>query len=221
MSHSASSATETRNNATSGRVFGLTGGIASGKDLAADFFAELGVPVIDTDAISRELVEPGSDCLSAIRERFGAEVIAANGRLDRAALRRRILADPTERAALEAILHPVIRRQARARTLAAAKQAPYALVVVPLLAEESVWPNYRDWLDGVITLIAPLATRRQRLLGRPGLDAEQADALIAAQVDDAARRAISDHVLENDGTPEKLRRQVQVLDQRLREMKDD
>lgn len=199
-----------------GRLLGLTGGIASGKSLATDFFAELGIPVIDTDAISRELVAPGGECLEAIRHRFGEAIIAADGQLDRAALRQRILADPDERTALEAILHPAIRREARRQALEAAKNAPYVLVVVPLLAEASVWPAYRDWLDGVITLVAPLAMRRERLLARPGLDAEQADALMAAQVGDEARRDISDHELDNSGSPEELRRQVHALDRRLR-----
>ena len=199
-----------------GRVFGLTGGIASGKSLASGFFVELGVPVIDTDQISRELVEPGSPCLEAIRARFGDSVITAEGALDRAALRRRILADPAERAALEEILHPAIRREARDRALAAAEHSPYVLVVVPLLAEAAVWPAYRDWLDGVIVLLAPPTLRRRRLLERPGIDADQADALIAAQVDDDARRAIGDHELHNDDTPEALRRQVGSLDRQLR-----
>lgn len=199
-----------------GRVVGLTGGIASGKSLATGFFAELGIPVIDTDTISRELVEPGNDCLEAIRKRFGAEVIGADGQLDRAALRGRILADPGERAALEAIMHPAIRREARERALTAAGRAPYVLVVVPLLAEESVWPAYREWLEGVITLTAPLGIRRERLLARPGLDEQQADGLIAAQVDDDARRRISDHELDNSGTPEDLRRQIEALDRELR-----
>jgi len=202
--------------ASRGRVIGLTGGIASGKSLATGFFAELGIPVIDTDTISRELVEPGSDCLEAIRQRFGAEVIDTDGRLDRAALRHRILAHPDERAALEAILHPAIRREAREQALAAAGDAPYVLVVVPLLAEESVWPAYREWLERVITLTAPLTVRRERLLARPGLDEQQADALIAAQADDDARRRISDHELDNGGTPEELRRQIQALDRQLR-----
>ena len=200
-----------------GAVYGLTGGIASGKSLAAGFFAELGIPIIDTDAISRELVEPGSDCLEAIRERFGAAVIRPDGQLDREAMRRRILADAAERTALESILHPAIRHEARTRALAAAETAPYVLVVVPLLAEDSVWPAYREWLDGVITLTAPLAARRRRLLDRPGLDAEQADALIGAQVDDRARREISDHELDNSGSPADLRRQIHALDRQLRQ----
>ena len=200
-----------------GRLFGLTGGIASGKSLATRFFTELGIPVIDTDTISRELVAPGGECLEAIRQRFGETVINADGQLDRAALRRRILADPDERAALEAILHPAIRREARQRAKVVAATAPYVLVVVPLLAERSVWPAYRAWLDGVITLTAPSRVRRERLLTRPGLDAEQADGLLAAQVDDAARREISDHELDNSGTPDALRRQVEALDRRLRE----
>ena len=200
-----------------GRLFGLTGGIASGKSLAAGFFAELGIPVIDTDAISRELVQPGSECLEAIRQRFGAGVIRSDGHLDRDALRQQILADAAARATLEAILHPAIRHEAHKRATAAAETAPYVLVVVPLLAEPSVWPAYREWLDGVITLTAPIAARRQRLLARPGLDAEQADALIAAQVDDDARGEISEHELDNSGTPDDLRRQVHALDRLLRQ----
>jgi len=199
-----------------GRVFGLTGGIASGKSLAGHHFEALGVPVIDTDAISRELVEPGGACLEAIRHRFGEAVLTSGGRLDRDALRRRILADAHERAALEAIMHPAIRREARRQAREAARNAPYVLVVVPLLAEPAVWSAYRDWLDGVITLVAPLAVRRDRLLARPGLDAGQADALIAAQVDDQARRRISDHTLDNSGSPEALRQQIDALDRMLR-----
>ncbi|MCL7745234.1 dephospho-CoA kinase [Guyparkeria hydrothermalis] len=200
-----------------GRIVGLTGGIASGKSLVSSFFAELGIPVIDTDTISRELVTPGGECLEAIRQRFGEAIIGADGQLDRTALRQRILESPEERAALEAILHPAIRAEARRQALEAAGRAPYVLVVVPLLAEPAVWPAYQDWLDAVVTLTARLADRRARLATRPGLDDRQADALIAAQVDDDARRAISDHELDNSGTPDELRRQVQVLDRRLRQ----
>lgn len=200
-----------------GRLVGLTGGIASGKSLATEFFAELGTPVIDTDTISRELVAPGGECLEAIRHRFGEDVMGAGGQLDRATLRQRILANADDRAALEAILHPAIRRETRRQAVKAAEKAPYVLVVVPLLAEETVWPAYRDWLDEVVTLTAPLPTRRERLLARPGLDAAQADALIAAQVDDQARREISDHELDNSGTPEDLWRQIEALDRELRQ----
>ncbi|KTG16956.1 MULTISPECIES: dephospho-CoA kinase [unclassified Guyparkeria] len=207
---------DTSSTRRTGRLIGLTGGIASGKSLATEFFAELGIPVIDTDTISRELVAPGGECLEAIRHRFGEKVIQADGQLDRAALRQRMLADPDDRAALEAILHPAIRRETRRQALEAAHDAPYVLVVVPLLAEEAVWPAYRDWLDAVVTLTAPLPARRERLRARPGLDDQQVEALMAAQVGDEARRGISDHELENSGTPEDLRRQVQALDRRLR-----
>ncbi len=199
-----------------GRILGLTGGIASGKSLVAAFFAELGIPVLDTDRISRELVEPGGECRPAIETRFGSEVFRPDGALDRKALRRRILADPSERAALEAILHPAIRRHARQRAVAQAQKAPYVIVAVPLLAEPRVWPAYRDWLDGVITVVANRATRRERLLTRPGLDAEQADGLLAAQTDDAARLAISDYRLDNEDSPDALKRQVLELDGQLR-----
>lgn len=200
----------------SGRILGLTGGIASGKSLVADFFAELGIPVIDTDRISRELVEPGGECRPAIETHFGAEVFHPDGPLDREALRRRILVDPSERAALEAILHPAIRRHARQQAAEKARRAPYVIVVVPLLAEPRVWPAYQEWLDGVITVVADRTTRRARLLTRPGLDTEQADGLLAAQTDDTTRLAISDYRLDNDGSPTALKRQVIELDRRLR-----
>lgn len=202
---------------TTGRIIGLTGGIASGKSLATAIFAELGIPIIDTDAISRELVEPGSPCLNAIRARFGDEILLEDGRLDRHRLRQRILDQPAERTALEAILHPAIRARARERATAAAHHAPYVLVVVPLLAEASVWPAYRDWLDAVITLTAPPILRRERLATRPGIDVSQAEQLIAAQVDDRARRAIADFDLINDRSPEALREQIIELDGRLRQ----
>ncbi|WP_410474717.1 dephospho-CoA kinase [Guyparkeria sp. TX1] len=202
---------------TCGRIVGLTGGIASGKSLATSIFAELGIPIVDTDAISRELVEPGSPCLDEIQARFGDEILLEDGRLDRDRLRRLILDQPAERAALEAILHPAIRVRARERATAAAHHAPYVLVVVPLLAEASVWPAYRDWLDAVITLTAPPALRRERLAARPGIDAGQAEQLIAAQVDDRARRAIADFELVNDRSPEALREQILELDGRLRQ----
>ncbi|MDG4868493.1 dephospho-CoA kinase [Guyparkeria sp. 1SP6A2] len=202
------------------RILGLTGGIASGKSLVADLFAELGIPVIDTDRISRQLVEPGGECRPAIETRFGPEVFRPDGQLDRGVLRQRILAEPSERAALEAILHPAIRRHARQQAISRAHQAPYVIVVVPLLAEPRVWPAYREWLDGVITVVADRATRRERLLARPGLDAEQADGLLAAQTDDAVRLAISDYRLDNDGSPSAVKRQVIELDRQLRQASD-
>lgn len=208
---------ESRRKTGRGRIIGLTGGIASGKSLAAEYFAALGIPVIDTDRISRELVEPGQSCWHAIRARFGEEVLQADGRLDRPSLRRRILADSSERAALEAIMHPAIRARARERAEHAARQAPYVIVVVPLLAEPDVWPAYRDWLDGVIAITAPEDNRRERLLARPGIDEAQADRLIALQADDPARLAISDYRLDNIGDREALREAVAELDRRLRQ----
>ena len=111
-------------------VVGLTGGIASGKSMIARFFEELGVPVIDTDIVAREVVEPGNPALNEIKERFGDRVISADGTLDRKALRDIIFADDTAREHLESFLHPRIRTETYAQ--AAAAEGPYVIIVVPL-----------------------------------------------------------------------------------------
>jgi len=200
-----------------GRIIGLTGGIASGKSLVAETFASLDIPVIDTDRISRELVEPGAPCWQAIRERFGDDVIAEDGHLDRQALRQHVFAYPEERRALEAIMHPAIRQRARERAETAAERAPYVIVVVPLLAETAVWPAYRDWLDAVITVTAPLAARRKRLLTRPSIESTQAERLLAAQTDDETRLALSDYRIDNTRDRDVLRQAVLQLDRQLRQ----
>ncbi|MHB0918106.1 MAG: dephospho-CoA kinase, partial [Thiobacillus sp.] len=126
---------------------GLTGGIGSGKSTVADCFAALGVPVIDTDVIARELTAPGGAALEAIRAVFGATVMQTDGTLDRAVLRRRVFADSAARHQLEAILHPRI-RQGVAQKLATLT-APYALIVIPLLVEAG---GYRDVLNRVLVV---------------------------------------------------------------------
>jgi dephospho-CoA kinase len=199
-----------------GRFVGLTGGIASGKSTAAAAFAQQGIPVIDTDRIARELVEPGQPCLEALVAQFGTGILDDDGRLDRSGMRRRMLADPDVRRQLEAIMHPAIRDETRAQAAVAAARAPYVLVVVPLLAEPAVWPAYRDWLDEVIVLTAPPEARFQRLVARPGIDADQARALMDAQVDDQTRLAIASRRLCNDRDREALARAVRALDRQLR-----
>ncbi|MGB5739425.1 MAG: dephospho-CoA kinase [Woeseia sp.] len=191
---------------------GLTGGIASGKSTVAEMFAELDVPVIDTDIIAREVVEPGQPALAEIRERFGATVLDAAGRLDRAAMRKIVFAEPDKRRELEEILHPRIRRETERQALA--KGGEYQLIVVPLLVESPM----RDSMDRVLVVDVPEPVQLARLLARDAENAAQAEAMIAAQASRAARLAIADDIISNDGSLESTRRQVQRLDRQYRKL---
>jgi dephospho-CoA kinase len=188
---------------------GLTGGIGSGKSTVADLFAELGTPVIDTDAIARELTAAGGAALQEVHARFGDAVMQADGTLDRAALRRRIFADSAARRQLEAILHPRI-RQAVEQTLATLT-APYALVVIPLLVETG---GYRDVLNRVLVVDCPEDLQVARVMARSGLTRDEVKAILAAQAGRAERLAAADDVIVNAATPAALRAEVAMLHRR-------
>ena len=192
-------------------VVGLTGGIGSGKSTVAERFARLGVPVIDTDVIARELTGPGGAALPQIRAAFGDAVMHADRTLDRAALRRRVFADAAERRRLEAILHPRIRRAVEVAL--AALDAPYALVVIPLLVETG---GYRDLLDRVLVVDCPEAVQIERVMARSGLAREEVAAILAAQAGRAERLAAADDVIANTAAPEALDTEVEALDGRYR-----
>lgn len=188
---------------------GLTGGIGSGKSTVADLFADLGVPVIDTDVIARELTVPGGAALESIHSVFGDAVIQADGSLDRAALRRIVFADVDARRQLETILHPRIRQ---AVEQACAKlSAPYVLVVIPLLVETG---GYRDLLDRVLLVDCPEALQISRVIARNGLTRDEARAILAAQASRSERLAVADDIIVNVTTREALRAEVVTLDQR-------
>ena len=184
---------------------GLTGGIASGKSTVADMFAELGVPVIDTDVIAREVVEPGQPALDEIRESFGASVIAEDGRLDRAEMRRLVFADDDARRRLEAILHPRIRDSAMRQ--ADQGGGDYQLIVVPLLAESPM----RHAMDRILVVDCKVDVQVARLLERDAETEEQARRIIGAQASRDQRLAIADEVIRNDGSLEETRQQVEQL----------
>ena len=188
---------------------GLTGGIGSGKSTVADLFAELGTPVIDTDAIARELTAPAGAALDAIHAAFGETVMQADGALDRAALRQRVFSDAAARRQLEAILHPRI-RQIVAQTLATLT-APYALIVIPLLVETG---GYRDVLNRVLVVDCPEDLQVARVMARSGLAQDDVEAILAAQAGRAARLAVADDVILNTASSEALRAQVATLHQR-------
>jgi dephospho-CoA kinase len=184
---------------------GLTGGIASGKSAVAAVLARLGAQVIDADMLAREVVEPGTPGLAAVRERFGESVLTASGALDRAALGAVVFADEAARRDLEAIVHPAVRR--RASEIEADATAPVVVHVIPLLVET----GQADAFDRVVVVDVPEEIQRDRLMARNGLSAWEADARIAAQSSRQGRLAAADHVLDNSGTPAQLERQVRAL----------
>lgn len=194
------------------RVIGLTGGIASGKTLVSDAFAALGVPIIDTDVIARDLVKPGRPALAEIVRRFGSDCLQADGSLNRRLLRDRVFADASTRRRLEAILHPRIRTTVR-QQLHQLHAAPYAIVVIPLLAESS---DYLTLLDRVLVVDVPESVQCERVMARDGIDAGQAERILAAQANRKARLACADDILDNTGTPADLAARVSELDQSYR-----
>ena len=191
---------------------GLTGGIASGKSAVSDRFRALGAPVIDTDVIARELVAPGSDALEEIVAVFGRDVLQADGALDRGRLRARVFADSAQRARLNAILHPRIKQAVQQRL--ATLDAPYCIIIVPLLVEA----GFTDLVDRVLVVAAPDRLRRARLQQRDGLDDRAIDQAFAAQADDATRLAAADDVIHNTGTLADLDQAVVALHQRYEEL---
>ena len=184
---------------------GLTGGIASGKSTVAKLFEALGVPVIDTDILAREIVAPGQPVLQQIAQRFGPGVLAADGSLDRAALRARVFADPAERKALEQLTHPAIRALVEQR--AAVAGGKYQLHVIPLLVET----DGQSRVDRVLVVDCSEDLQIRRLQARDGVTVEQARAILAAQTSRAARLSAADDVIENEGALAPLRNAVEAL----------
>jgi dephospho-CoA kinase len=174
----------------------LTGNIAAGKSAVADLFRRWGATVLDADAIVREVQAPGGPVLRRIAERFGQAVIAPDGSLDRAALRRIVMADPAARAALEAIVHPAVyARRAELAAAAASRGARIVVSDVPLLFETGA----QEAFDAVVLVDAPEPVRLRRLMEDRGLAEAEARNMIRAQLPAAAKRARSDFVIENDG----------------------
>ena len=194
----------TGNRAAALRV-GLTGGIASGKSTVARLFGELGADVIDTDCISRTLVLPGSPGLARIVERFGADLLARDGTLDRRRLRAIVFADPESRRELETILHPPIRAEALAR--AAASRAPYAIIVVPLLFET----GFDRLVDRRLVVDCPESQQIDRLIARDGINATEARAMLAAQMPREERKQRADDCIDNSGSLASTRSRVREL----------
>ena len=187
-------------------VVGLTGGIGSGKSAVSARFAALGAAIVDTDVIAHALTAPGGAAIAAIRARFGAGVIAADGSLDRGSMRALAFADPDARRQLEAILHPMIRAESECQCAAAT--APYVILAVPLLIESG---TYRERCQRICVVDCPEHLQVARVNARSGLTEDQIRAIMAAQVTRQQRLAAADDIIDNVGTLAALHAQVDRL----------
>ena len=183
----------------------LTGGIASGKTTVANLFEALGATIVDTDLLAREVVAAGTPLLAEIARHFGPEVLAADGSLNRRALRERIFADAGERRWLEERTHPAIRALTDERCDAA--RGPYCLVAIPLLVETQGQSRF----NRVLVVDCEPEIQLSRLMARDGMKREAAEKMLAAQVSRDARLAVADDVIHNDGEVAGLRDQVARL----------
>jgi dephospho-CoA kinase len=187
---------------------GLTGGIASGKTTVAERFSELGVPVIDADEMARAVVAPDQPGLAEVIKKFGRGVLAADGQLDRRALRNLVFSDPALRKDLESILHPLIQAEMERRASAAA--GPYLVMAIPLLVEG----GNPDRVDRILVIDVDEDVRLSRVMARDSSTLEQARAILAAQASRETRLKAADDVLVNSGTVSDLRQAVDSLHER-------
>lgn len=185
---------------------GLTGGIGSGKSTVAELFAELGVPIIDTDVISHQLTQAGGAAIASIQQKFGNEYIDSAGALNRDLMRQRVFSDPLAKQNLENIIHPLILSQARSR--AEASTAPYVMLVVPLLFESS---DYRQWLDRTLLVDCTEDTQIRRAVSRSGLSESAVRSIMSQQLTRSQRALLADDAIQNEGDLSALKPQVERL----------
>jgi dephospho-CoA kinase len=197
-----------------GKVYrvGLTGGVASGKSTVTKLFRAFGVPIIDTDELARDVVEPGQPPLERLVERFGPSILTPDGHLDRPALRTIVFSDPRARADLEALTHPAIGAAVESRS--AASGGPYQILVIPLLVEK----NLGSQLDRVLLVDCDEEQQIRRLQRRDGSAIEEARAILNAQASRAARLQAAHDVIKNDGAIGALQAQVDALHARYLEL---
>ena len=189
-------------------ILGLTGGIASGKSTVSEMFRDQGIRVIDADELAREVVQPGEPALAEIRETFGDEVIDAEGHLDRDALGEIVFDDQAARSQLEAITHTRIAQRMQQRA-ADARQAgePWVIYDAALIVEN----NLQDAFDALIVVAASPETQKRRLIERDGISDQEAQARLDAQMPLEDKVAVADYVIDNDGSLDDTRRQVDAL----------
>ena len=187
-------------------IIGLTGGIGSGKTVASDHFASLGVPIIDTDIIAREIVQPGEPALVELTEAFGEDILANDGQLNRDALRTIAFANPENKQRLDSITHPLI----RLATINKVKQVQfsYCIVVIPLLTKDSA---FIELTNRIIVVVANKETKVKRVMQRSQLSREETLAIMQSQISDQARLNIADDVINNDATIDDVHQNVEKL----------
>lgn len=189
-------------------ILGLTGGIATGKSTVTALLRERGIPVIDADAIAREVVEPGKPAYEAIVKHFGREVLEPDGRLNRKKLGEIVFSNEDERHVLNAIVHPEVRKLMREEAEAAERAgASIVFMDIPLLFESKLHPS----VEKTVLVYVPQEMQRERLIERDELDEVQADKRIAAQLPIDAKLAWADYVIDNRGTREETALQIDQL----------
>ncbi|WP_323751957.1 dephospho-CoA kinase [Marinobacter sp.] len=188
-------------------IVGLTGGIGSGKSTVVRLFGELGVHWVDADDVAREVVEPGTPALKAIAEHFGGEVLLADGALDRAWLRQRVFAEPEERAWLEGLLHPIIRKELIRQLQPENYALPYTLLVSPLLLET----DQHQLVNKVLVIDVPESVQLERTMARDDNSREQVERIMAAQMPREDRRLKADAIIDNNQPLVEVERQVAEL----------
>jgi dephospho-CoA kinase len=184
---------------------GLTGGIASGKSTAAKFFGALGVPILDSDQIARDVVEPGQPPLERLVERFGTKILTADGHLDRPALRDIVFSDPRARADLEALTHPAIGAALEARSATAG--GPYQILVIPLLVEKHLGSQ----VDRVLVVDCDETLQISRLRSRDGSTLEQVRSILDVQASRSTRLKAANDIITNEADMSAVQNQVATL----------
>lgn len=187
---------------------GLTGGIASGKTTISNLFADLGVSIVDTDIISRELLQPGENAYNQVCRHFGKRILGPNDEIDRAELRKIVFTEATEKSWLETILHPLIFQRSHNAMLEHSR-SDYVLVVVPLLFET----NFQSLVDRILVVDCPAELQIERLVTRDHIDEALARNMLSQQLGNAERLSKAHDVIENRGNEKELSSQVARLHQ--------
>lgn len=189
-------------------VVGLTGGIGSGKSTAAKIFSGLNIVVVDADQLAREVVEPGSQALTAIKKHFGKAILLPDNSLDRSQLRDIVFADAKQRHWLEELLHPRIRKLLTERIQSA--ESAYVILESPLLLET----NQKEIVDRTLVIDVSNTTQLERTMNRDGGQEDTIAAIIAAQIPRNKRLAAADDVLDNEQPLEIIEKQIEILHQK-------